>query len=414
MLLLIGFTIAAACGDDGGSSAPNGSTGEPFVELVVERPAPESPDVDALVAGINAVGYHLFAYTASQSEGDVVLSPASIGIAFGMADAGASGMTAAAIKELFGYPVAGEARWAAFNALEQRVTNVGEPLVRLANREFPDRGFATVDGYDETLARWFGAAVEPLPLKADSEASTARINDWVAEQTEGLIPRLLPPGFVNPTSVMVLVNALYLEADWARPFGKYKTEDQLFTRIDGSTVNTPLMHELELNGPAVDGEGYSATEVPYKGGELSMLVIVPDEGRYADVEGRLARGLVDEIDDQSLSGPVELWLPRFESDTNLDLRDAIESGLGVHGIFGVAGFEGIATGITLESAVHAADIAVDENGTVAAAATALGFDESGPPQPNIIVRADKPFLYVIRHKPSGAVLFVGRVLDPAA
>lgn len=416
MLLLIGCTIAAACGDDddGGSSATQGSTAESFVELVVERPAPESPDLDALVAGINAVGYDLFAYSASQSDGDVVLSPASIGIAFGMADAGASGTTAAAIEDLFGYPVDGEARWAAFNAIEQQVTDVGEPVVRLANREFPDREFATVEGYDETLARWFGAAIEPLPLKADSEGSTARINDWVSEETEGLIPDLLPPGFVNPTSVMVLVNALYLEADWARQFGKYPTEDQPFTRIDGSTVSAPLMHELELDGPAIDGDDYSATEVPYEGGELSMLVIVPDEGRYADVEGRLASGLVDEIDERSVSGPIELWLPRFESNTNLDLRDAIESGLGAEGIFGVAGFDGIAPGITLESAVHAADIAVDENGTVAAAATALGFEESGPPEPDIVVRADKPFLYLIRHMPTGAVLFVGRVLDPAA
>lgn len=415
MLLLIGCTIAAACGDgDGGSSAAQGPRAEPFVELVVERPAPESPDVDTLVAGINAVGYDLFTYSASQSDGDVVLSPASIGIAFGMADAGASGMTAAALEELFGYPVDGEARWAAFNAIEQQVTDVGEPVVRFANREFPDLGFSTVDGYDETLARWFGAAVEPLPLKTDSDGSTARINDWVSEETEGLIPDLLPPGFVNPDSVMVLVNALYLEADWVRPFGKYPTEDRPFTRLDGSTVSVPLMHELELDGPAIDGDDYSATELPYEGGVLSMLVIVPDEGSFAEVEGRLASGLVDEIDERSVSGPVELWLPRFESDTSLDLRDAIGSGLGVDGIFGVAGFDGIAPGITLESAVHAADIAVDENGTVAAAATALGFGESGPPEPDTIVRADKPFLYVIRHLPTGAVLFIGRVLDPAA
>jgi len=236
----------------------------------------------------------------------------------------------------------------------------------------------------------------------------------VSEQTEGLIPELLPAGFVTHTSVMVLVNALYLQADWARPFGKYPTEDQPFTRLDGSTVTVPLMHELELAGPAVEGEAYAATEVPYEGGELSMLVIVPDDGRYADVEARLASGLVDEIDDEATSGAIELWLPRFESDTNLDLRDAIESGLGVDDLFGVPGFEGIAPGIWLESAVHAADIAVDEVGTVAAAATGLGFLGSGPPDPDVVVRADKPFLYLIRHIPTGAVLFVGRVLDPSS
>ncbi|MBS3941001.1 MAG: hypothetical protein KG028_08570, partial [Actinobacteria bacterium] len=131
--------------------------------LDVERPAPDSPDVADLVAGLNDVGYRLFAAAAENSSDDLVLSPLSIGIAFGMADAGATGETAQALADLFAYPVEGEARWEAFNTLEQDVTDVGGPIVRLANREFPDTGFATVDGYDERLATYFGSRVEPLP-----------------------------------------------------------------------------------------------------------------------------------------------------------------------------------------------------------------------------------------------------------
>jgi serpin B len=381
--------------------------------LDVERPAPNSPDAADLAAGLNDVGYRLFAAAAAESADDLVLSPLSIGVAFGMADAGASGETAQALADLFVYPVEGEARWQAFNTLEQDVTDVGGPVVRLANRQFPDTDFATVDGYDERLATYFGARVEPLPLKADSEGSRARINDWVAEQTEDLIPDLVPPGLLGPDSELVLVNALYLEADWALPFGKYGTEDADFTRLDGSTVTVPLMHELELRGPAVTTDTYAATEIPYEGNELSMLVVVPAEGRYADVEAQLAEGLVDEIDAAATGRAVELFLPRFESDGALDLRPLIEGDLGVTGIFG-AGYDGIAPGITLESAVHAADIAVDEQGTVAAAATALEFPSSGPPEPEVTVRADRPFLYLIRHRPTGAVLFLGRVLDPSA
>jgi serpin B len=212
----------------------------------------------------------------------------------------------------------------------------------------------------------------------------------------------------------VLVNAVYLQADWFRPFGKYPTEDASFTRLDGSTVTVPLMHELELSGPAVAAGDYAATEIPYAGGELSMLVVVPAAGRYEQIEARLGSGLVAEIDAAAATTSVELWLPRFDSNATLDLRDAIEGGLGVEGLFGVPGWGGIAPEITLEQAVHAADISVDENGTVAAAATGLGFEESGPPEPEITVRADRPFLYLIRHQPTGAVLFVGRVLDPSA
>jgi serpin B len=145
-----------------------------------------------------------------------------------------------------------------------------------------------------------------------------------------------------------------------------------------------------------------------------MLIIVPETGRYEEVQSRLTSGLIDEIDAAASSGAVELYLPRFESTSDIDLRTVIEGGLGVTDLFGVPGFDGIAEGITLEDAVHAADIAVDEFGTVAAAATALGFDESGPGEPDVTVRADKPFLYLIRHQPTGAVLFVGRAMDPAA
>ncbi len=411
--------FVAACG------APDASTGTgpdevaaedpvvPRADPVVERPEPASPHLDELVRGINAVGYDLYGVAAEPDGGDVILSPLSIGIAFGMADVGATGEPAAALADLFAFPAEGEQRWAAFNALGQSVTDVGEPVARLANRLFPDRGFALADGYDERLARWFGASLEPLPLQEQPEPSRKRINDWVAEQTEDLIPELLPAEFVNPDSVLVLVNALYLEADWARPFGKYPTSDEDFTRLDGSTVTVPLMHEQELTGPALQADDYTATELPYEGNELSMLLIVPEEGSFAEVESRLGGELIEEIDAAATTGSVEVFLPRFDSDATLDLRAAMEGGLGVEGLFSVHGWDGIGEGITLEQAVHAADVSVDEQGTVAAAATALEFEVSGPPEPDITVRADRPFLYLIRHVPTGAVLFIGRVLDPS-
>ena len=419
-LIAVGLVgVLSACGEpappEQGSSAGDGVV-EPTTDPVVERPAPDSADVEELVVGINDVGYRIFGAASQDSTDDLVVSPLSIGVAFGMADAGASGATADALSELFGFPAQSEDRWAAFNALEQSVAAEGGdgPIVRLANRQFPDVGFQTVQGYDELLGRWFGAGIEPLPLRSEGEASRERINGWVSERTEELIPELLPAGFLDPSSVMVLVNALYLEADWARPFGKYPTEDAPFTRLDGSTVTVPLMHELELTGPAVATAEYAATELPYEGGELSMLVIVPEAGHYEQVEAALSTGLAEEIDAAATSGAVELYLPRFESSTNLDLRETLEGQLGVTDLFGVAGFEGIAPGISLEGAVHATDIAVDEIGTVAAAATALGFEDSGPPEPEVTVRADRPFLYLIRHQPTGAVLFVGRVMDPTA
>lgn len=147
-----------------------------------------------------------------------------------------------------------------------------------------------------------------------------------------------------------------------------------------------------------------------------MLVIVPDEGRFEDVRARLAdtgNGLIAEIDATASDQSVDLYLPRFTSTANADLKALIEDSLGIEGLFSDA-YAGIAEGIELTAAVHAADIAVDEIGTVAAAATALGFEESGPGEPDLTVRADRPFLYAIRHRPTGTTLFLGQVLDPAA
>jgi serpin B len=207
----------------------------------------------------------------------------------------------------------------------------------------------------------------------------------------------------------VLTDALYFKARWQTVFGKYGTETAPFTRLDGSTVEVELMRELEIGDRRGEGDGFVAAEIPYVGGNLSMLVIVPDEGAFADVRGRLDQDLIDEIDTTFTEGPFELFLPKWTDDSQLDLTPWLTE-------IGAApgAYPGISPDAFLGAAVHGADIAVDEWGTVAAAATGLGFDESGAPEPELVVRADRPYLYLIRHRPSGLVLFMGQVTDPLA
>ena len=140
-----------------------------------------------------------------------------------------------------------------------------------------------------------------------------------------------------------------------------------------------------------------------------MLVVVPDEGRFAEVRDRLDQDLLAEIDATFTTGPYELRLPKWEDTAQLDLVPWLTD-LGA----APGAYPAISPDAFLDGAVHGADIAVDEQGTVAAAATALAFDESGPPEPELVVAAERPFLYVIRHRPSGLVLFTGQVTDPAA
>ena len=213
---------------------------------------------------------------------------------------------------------------------------------------------------------------------------------------------------------MVLVNALYLKAQWLFPFDVTATTTDTFTHLDGSSVSVPFMRNGHVEASAVVGDGYSAVDLPYAGGDLSMLVIAPDPAHFAAIEASLGSDFIANVDGSLQYSAVDLTLPRFESSTVFDLGQAMQDDLGVTGLFGVADLNGIGPGIVVSGAVHAAKIKVDENGTEAAAATAISVAGAAPAQPELTIRVDHPFLYVIRDESTGAVLFVGRVMNPGA
>lgn len=364
---------------------------------------PDAP-TDGLAAGFNEAGFDLL--RTQPVEENTVFSPSSIGNALLMARAAAASETAAAIEEAFQLPDGSHEAW---NAIDHQLAAAqGDDLtVAVADRIWPRNDVEPDTDWIDLLAAYHGTGVEPLDLAGDPAGSRERINGWVEDRTEGLIPELLPQGSIRPRTVLVLTDALYFKARWERTFGKYGPVDGTFTRLDGSTADVELMRELELSDRRGEGDGYVGAEIPYVGGEFSMLVIVPDEGRFADVRDRLSQEFLDEVDSSFTTGPYELLLPGWETDTQMDLLSWLQEA-------GVApgSFPAISPDAFLGAAVHGADIAVDEWGTVAAAATGLAFEESGAPEPELTVAADQPFLYVIRHRDSGLALFAGQVTDP--
>jgi serpin B len=407
-LALAAALLAAGCGAADTEVEPE------VLGADVPRAPAEPVDTRSLSDGLNRFGLDFHRLLAARSPGEnVVFSPLSMGIAFGMADAGARGETAAQIEDVFHLPRSGEELHAAFNALDQALANVGRSTLRLANRMYPATGYELVPEFVQTLGASYGARLERLDFAADTEAARGRINRWVAERTEERIPELMPSGSITPDTVLVLVNALYLEAKWSQPFGKYPTEQAPFTRPDGSTVEVPLMHNAELQARYVDARGYQAVELPYGKGELSMLVVVPTEGWFADFERRFDAERLAALEARMRRGIVDLFLPRWSASFDVDLVETLPE-LGLELPFRGGDFTGISPrNPFIGAGVHAADIEVDEQGTVAAAATGIGFAESGPPTPDTVIRADRPFLYLIRHVETGAVLFLGRVVDPA-
>jgi serpin B len=417
------IVAAAACGSDepGGRgttppagpgtqvTTPPAGPGVLPVSAGLERsiPDPGAP-VSELVAGFNDAGFEL--WRAQPPDANAVFSPASIGHALLMARAAADETTGAAIDAAFGLPT-GAAAHAAWNAIDQEIDadQSDDVIVAIADRIWPAVGLEPHQKWIDLLAAEHGADVEVLDLRGDQEGSRRRINDWVSDETRELIPELLPEGFITAQTVLVLTDAVYFEADWERVFGKYEPVTQDFTRLDGSTTSVEFMRELELDDRRGRGDGFSAAEIPYAGDVYSMLVIVPDEGRFAELRDRLDQALLEEIDATLGTGPYQLLLPQWEDDFQIDLLDWLTE-------IGAApgSYPAISPDAFLGAAVHAADIAVDEYGTVAAAATGIGFDESGPPEPELTVAADHPFLYLIRHRETGMVLFAGQVTDPTA
>ena len=372
----------------------------------VKRSAPDpAAPTKELVRGINDAGFDL--WRTQPADHNFVFSPASIGHAVLMARGAADEATGAAIDEALGLP-SGVSAHGAWNVVGQQIDAAqGEDVtVTMADRIWPALDVEPDQRWVDLLAAEHGADVQKLDLRGDPEGSRKVINGWVSDKTEELIPELLPQGFLNPNSVLVLTDAIYFKARWQTVFGKYGPVEGEFTRLDGTKVPTTFMQELELADRRGRGTGFVGAEIPYAGDQYSMLVIVPREGRFADVRDRLGQDLLDQIDRTFTTGPYELQLPKWKKTSNLDLLPWLEE-LGV----APGAYPHIAPGAFLSGAVHAADIEVDEWGTVAAAATGLGFEESGPPPPELRVHADKPFFYVIRHRESGLVLFAGQVTD---
>jgi serpin B len=289
--------------------------------------------------------------------------------------------------------------------------------ISVVNSLWGQEGFAFVQEYLDLLARNYGAGIRLVDFSQAAEAARVAINDWVAEQTNDRITDLIPEGAIDELTRLVLVNAVYLDATWAHPFDPEATFDAPFFRLDDTEVSVATMHAYQLSARYAGGLGWQAIELPYTGDELSMVIVVPAFGRFAEVEALIAAGLLDEVRGALDSAIVDLSLPRFEMRNQLSLVDALRS-LGIDRAFDPdrADFSGISTAeaLYITDVLHEAFIAVDEAGTEAAAATAVIIGTTSAPIEVVPLDINRPFLFFLQDRTTGAVLFLGRVVDPSA
>jgi serpin B len=281
----------------------------------------------------------------------------------------------------------------------------------VANSLWVQDGFAVLPSYLDTLAENYGAGLFVEDFVVNAEHARHEINGWVSDRTEAQIPELFPAGSINALTRLVLTNAVFFHGDWKTPFKHDATAAAPFHALAGD-VSVPTMRG-EHNAALWSGAGWNAAALDYAGDTTSMIVVVPDPGTFDTFEaGMTASGLAAILAGAQPSGAADLVLPKFKFETGVLLKDALST-LGMPEAFSAgADLSGIDGGrdLSVQSVIHKAVIAVDEKGTTAAAATGIVVGTTSLP-PTLVV--DRPFLFFIRHNPTGAILFQGRVVDPS-
>lgn len=362
--------------------------------------------------------YHQLSSDDNASE-NLIVSPHSIVTDWGMVYAGARGQTEIEIADVFhfNYPQANFHSCLKLlnDLLESRGSTVGPESFRLeiANSAWGDIRMTFLQSYLDTISVNYGAPLQTVDFTGQPEVSRLAINQWVADETYDLIQDLLAPGSITPATVLVLVNTIYFRAGWLEKFDPEYTAPGTFTKLDGSQVTAPIMAG-EFNMRYHEGAGYDAVEIPYKGEECSMVLILPDEGEFANIESSLTASVLDTVFSALDYGwPVIINVPKFSFETKYDLAATLED-MGISTAFypgaNFSGIDGTNDGSPWISFVaHKSFISIDEWGTLAAAGTATGFTVGI----SFHFTAVRPFLFVIRDNETGSILFMGRVLDPS-
>jgi serpin B len=387
----------------------------------VISPVVNQPDTVSLVDGDNAFAFNLYK-SLKGDGGNMLFSPYSISMALAMTYAGARGSTAQQMADTLHYTLSQERLHPAFNSLDTVLATRGQGAkgkdgkgfrLNIVNAIWGQSGYKFLSQYLDLLAENYGAGLRLMDFITAPENCRLTINQWVSDQTEARIKDLIPLGAIDSMTRLVLTNAIYFNAAWAKQFEKTATQPDVFHLSDGSDVQVPMMHKTEhLN--YLKGDTFQAVELPYDGRELSMLIVMPDAGKFADMENNLdavrAGNIIKGLD----SRQVALSMPSFKFESEFGLKKTL-SAMGMPEAFSSsADFSGM-TGrkdLYISSVIHKAFISTDETGTEAAAATAVIMNATAMPLAPLEVKIDRPFIFLIRDIKTGTVLFIGRVMNP--
>ncbi len=397
-----------------------------------DSPTATGEEIESLVTGNSAFALDLYRILSAEG-GNLFFSPYSISQALAMTYAGARGETERQMADTLHFALPQDTLHPAFNSLYLDLDSRGggkgnnDPSafrLNIANSLWAQYDYSFLDEFLAVVAKNYGAGVIPLDFRGEPEKSRLRINEWVAGETEDRIRDLIPPGiFEEQPPALALVNAIYFNARWTRHFTELPTPAP-FHLLDGGEIAVPMMKRSGKTD-YTSGDGYQAVDLDYQFSDMSMTILLPDAGNFEVFESSLDDELVGRVLEDLETRGVTLTMPKFEFSSTFALADTLRA-MGMPDAFDErsADFSGMdgrscAAGdvpcLAVSKVIHKAFVLVDEEGTEAAAATAvLVFPVSGAPGPPVELTIDRPFILLIRDKATGTILFMGRVLDPSS
>ena len=375
-------------------------------------------DRTAVTEGNNVFAAALYGRLRHQS-GNLFFSPESISTALAMAYAGARGSTASEMAKTLHFTLPPDKLHPAMGALLRDLNAAHEGYqLSVANALWAQQGYTFLDDFLSLLKTDYGAGLNQVNFKGATEAARLTINQWVEQKTQDKIKDLLQPGALRSDTRLVLTNAIYFKGDWETQFDKAQTKSEDFHLSPAQAATTPLMHR-EGRFSYFDGGTFQILEIPYKSKELSMIVFLPkDAGGLSALEQSLTGSNLQQWLGKLASVPkVIVTMPKFKMTQQFELGSTL-SAMGMPQAFsGSADFSGM-TGhrdFAISEVIHKAYVDVNEEGTEAAAATAVtmrALAMRAPEGPPPVFRADHPFVFMIRDNRSASILFMGRMADP--
>lgn len=401
-----------------------------------KKPAPPpEPEVLAPIPPRPAGGGEKFAVAmhrelSKAAPGNLFFSPYSIAAAMTMVQAGASGETREEIETVLGFPGAGDALVEAAGKRSRELASRSEPTkfeknlledappdsfgCRLSpvNAIWHQSGYPVKPDFVETLRSRLGADVRPVDFARALDEAVKTVNAWVAKATNDRIRDVLSPGLLHPQTRVLLANAIYFKARWAEPFEERDTKPGPFRLLNGTTVDVPMMANGGFFPSSRDPEIH-ALRMDYSGGNIAMIVLLPEPGRFERVAASLDADRIEGLVEAMTSQQTVITFPKFRVECGFMLGNALRA-LGIRRAFGAGDFSRISDepGFALSDVLHKTYVEVDEKGTEAAAVTIPMLAGSAPPKKIVEFRVDRPFLFLIRDLPTKTTLFLGKIVDP--